>query len=70
LAALLRPFGFIPTKYFVLIIWLSNIMALSVPDEGYSRNVARTKLAIFSLIIFTHQRKKKYKLINKLLCTT
>jgi hypothetical protein len=21
------------------IIWLSNILALSVPDEGYSRNV-------------------------------
>jgi len=26
-------------------IWLSNILALSVPVEGYSRNVARTKLA-------------------------
>ena len=26
----------------ILIIWLSNLLILSVPDEGYSRNVSCT----------------------------
>ena len=33
-----RSFNFLAPKYFK-IVWLSNILALSVPDEGYSRNV-------------------------------
>jgi hypothetical protein len=33
------PFGFIAHKYFK-IIWLSNLMILSIPDEGYSRNAS------------------------------
>jgi hypothetical protein len=32
------PFGFLAHKD-IKIIWLSNIFTLSVPDEGYSRNV-------------------------------
>jgi hypothetical protein len=32
---------FLLPKY-SLIIWLSNLMILSVPDEGYSRNVLCT----------------------------
>jgi hypothetical protein len=38
LAILFRVFGFLAHKDFK-IIWLSNILALIVPDEGYSRNV-------------------------------
>jgi len=33
-----RSFGFLAPKDFK-IIWLSNILALSVPDEGFSKNV-------------------------------
>jgi hypothetical protein len=33
LAILFRPFGFIAPK--TLIIWLSNLSILSVPNEGY-----------------------------------
>jgi hypothetical protein len=36
-AVLFKSFGFIVPKD-ILIIWLSNIMILSVPDEDYSRN--------------------------------
>jgi hypothetical protein len=36
LAILFRPFGFLAPKDFE-IIWLSNILALSVPDKVYSR---------------------------------
>jgi len=37
-----------------LIIWLSNLLALSVPDEGDSRNVlcALNLISIFLLIKF------------------
>jgi hypothetical protein len=34
-AILFKPFGFLAPKDFY-IIWLSNILTLSVPDEGYS----------------------------------
>jgi hypothetical protein len=34
------PFDFLAPKDFK-IIWLSNILGLSVPDEGYSKNVWR-----------------------------
>ena len=34
----LWPFGFLAPKDLFQMIWLSNILALSVPDEGYSRN--------------------------------
>jgi hypothetical protein len=37
LAILFRPFGVLPPKDFK-IICLSNILALSVPYEGYIRN--------------------------------
>jgi hypothetical protein len=37
-AFLFRPFGFIAPKH-IYIVWLSNVSILSVPDEGYSRNV-------------------------------
>jgi hypothetical protein len=33
------PFGFLAPNNF---IWLSNILSLSVPDEGYSRNASCT----------------------------
>ena len=33
-----RPFGFRPNDF--QIIWPSNLSALSVSDEGYSRNVS------------------------------
>jgi len=36
-AILFRSFGFLAPKD-LKIIWFSNILALSVPDEGYSRN--------------------------------
>jgi hypothetical protein len=37
LAFLLRPFGFlVPKDLKIINIWLSNILALRVPDEGYS----------------------------------
>jgi hypothetical protein len=39
LAILFRPFGLLARKTFK-IIWLSNLSILSVPDEGYSRNVS------------------------------
>ena len=47
-AILFRSVGFIAPKHFEL-IWFSNISILSVPDEGYSRNV-RTKLDIYVFI--------------------
>jgi hypothetical protein len=33
------PFDFVAPKDFK-IIWLSNILNLSVPDEGYNRNAS------------------------------
>ena len=38
------------------IIWLSNILALSVPDEGYSRNASCALNLIFTylLVLFTN----------------
>ena len=39
LAILFRSFGVLAPKN-VKIIWISNILALTVPDEGYSRNAS------------------------------
>jgi hypothetical protein len=39
---LFGSFGFPATKDFK-IIWLSNILTLSVPDEGYSKNASRAQ---------------------------
>ena len=36
---LFRAFSFLAFKDFE-IIWLSNILALNIPDEGYSRNAS------------------------------
>ena len=57
MAVLFRPFGFsAPTDF--KIIWLSNILALGVPDEGYSRNVPCALNLIFTFINWTHWTQK------------
>jgi hypothetical protein len=38
LAILFRPFGFLTPKDYKT-VWLSNILALNVLDEGHSRSV-------------------------------
>jgi len=50
LAILFRPFDFLAHKDFK-IIWLSNILTLSVPDAGYSRNVS-CALILISTFLF------------------
>ena len=32
------PFGLLAPKDFLMIIWLSKILNMSLPDAGYSRN--------------------------------
>jgi len=50
MAVLFMPFGFLGPKD-LKIIWLSNILALSVPDQGNYRNgVARTNFDIYDYI--------------------
>jgi hypothetical protein len=39
---MLPPFGFLAPKDFQ-IIWLSNLLILSVHDEGYFRNALRAR---------------------------
>jgi len=49
---LYSPFGCIASKDFLnKIIWLSNILVLSVPDESYSRN-ASCALNLISTFFF------------------
>ena len=36
----------------IKIIWLSNLLILSVPDEGYTRNESSTKFDIYVLLYF------------------
>ena len=50
LTILFKPFGFLAPKDFKM-IWLSNIMALSVLDEGYSR-YALSGLNLISKFLF------------------
>jgi hypothetical protein len=41
--------------------WLSNLLILSVPDEGYSRNVSivmRTKFDVYVFYLLTNKRSK------------
>ena len=48
------PFGFlVPNKF--QISWLSNILALSVPEEGYRRH-ASSGLNLISTFLFMHPR--------------
>ena len=35
----LGPFGLLATKNFG-IIWISNLLTMSIPEEGYSRNMS------------------------------
>jgi hypothetical protein len=51
LAILFRPFVFLAPKD-LKIIWLSNILALSIPHEAYSRNVL-CALNLISVFLFT-----------------
>ena len=44
------PFGFHAPKYFK-INWLSNRLALSVPDEDYPRNVRNVFILLFFYVI-------------------
>ena len=46
----LGPFCFIAPKHFS-IIWLSNLSILSIPDEGYFRNVS-CALNLISMLFF------------------
>ena len=54
LAILFRPFGFLAPKGFK-IIWLSNILDLSVPDEGYCRNAS---CALHLIAMLYHMQKR------------
>ena len=48
------PFGFlVPNKF--QISWLSNILALSVPEEGYRRHTS-SGLNLISMFLFIHPR--------------
>ena len=47
-AILFIPFGFHAPKY---IIWLSNPLALNVPDEDYPRNVHNVFILLFFYVI-------------------
>ena len=48
-----NAFGFIVPKHFT-IIWFSNLSTLSVPDEGYSRNVSCAINLIFTFSLVHH----------------
>jgi hypothetical protein len=54
-----RPFGLRTPKTFK-IIWLSSLSTLSIPDEGYSRNVscALNLISTFSLLMLRYTRYK------------
>jgi len=58
LVILFRPFGVLPPKDFKIIL-LSNLLALSVPYEGYTRNVMRALNLIYIFIM--HGKKKNQK---------
>ena len=47
---LFRPFGFLSPKDFT-IIWLSNILALSVPDKGYFKNASCALNLTFTFLL-------------------
>jgi hypothetical protein len=49
LEILFKPFGLLAPKTFK-IIWFSNLSTLSIPDEGYSRNVSCALNLIFIFI--------------------
>jgi hypothetical protein len=49
-AILFMPFDFHAPKYFK-IIWLSNRLTLSVPDEDYPRNVRNVFILLFVYVI-------------------
>jgi len=44
---MIRHFDFIAQKHFY-IIWLSNLSILSIPDEGYFRNVSKYDIYVFT----------------------
>jgi hypothetical protein len=50
LAIVIRPFDVDAPKY-LKIIWLSNFLAFTVPDEGYFRN-ALCALSLISMFLF------------------
>ena len=52
----------------VVIIWFSNLLILSVPDEGYSRN-ASCALNLISTFLLHAQLLLKFKLEFRKLCT-
>jgi hypothetical protein len=52
---LFKRWGFLALRDFK-IIWLSNILALSVPDEGYSRNAP---YALNLISTFLSEKSKK-----------
>jgi hypothetical protein len=58
LAILFRPFGVLPPKDFK-IICLSNILALSVPYEGYIRNAMCALNLIYIFIMDGKQNNQK-----------
>ena len=46
----------------VIIIWISNILALSIPDEGYSRNMSFSLMLISTFFnIFVDLYKEHMK---------
>jgi hypothetical protein len=59
-------FGFVAAKDFFLIVWLSNLSILSVPDEGYSRNApcALYIISTLSLKVFGSNKTKEEVRIN------
>ena len=46
-----RPFGFLAPK--TLIIWLSNLSILSVPDRGNSRNASPAVNFIYTFLFLS-----------------
>jgi hypothetical protein len=55
LAIMFRSFGFIASK--TLIIWLSNLSILSVPDDDYSRNVSCALNWITALLLCSRDKE-------------
>jgi hypothetical protein len=60
LSTLFRPFGFLVPKDFK-IIWLLNILSLSVSDEDYSRNASYglNVISTFLLKVYFCQSKER-----------
>ena len=50
--------------YFILIIFLSNVLNLNVPEEGYSRNAMRTTFDIYISITNTGYYQLKLKVLG------